>query len=138
LEQVADGEPLTLIQEIDHPSGRLSNAEIDSDRAGVAFESARYGRNPMEREESAHARDVATFARQLADILMRARVEERFKRVILVADPHFLGLLRQSLDAPTLARVHRTLSKNLGHVAVYALHSHLREVLAVAPPPRHT
>jgi hypothetical protein len=41
------------------------------------------------------------FARQLAAKLQHARTENLYERLVLVAPPTFLGLLRSSLDAPT-------------------------------------
>jgi protein required for attachment to host cells len=137
LEHGAAGDTLTLLEDIPHPTARLKSGQIDSDRAGASFESARYAKRPMEREESAHARDAANFARELVGRLEHGRVEHRYEQLVLVAEPHFLGLLRGALDVPTASRVRGTLPKNLAHVPTHELHAHLRGLLRVMPQPRY-
>jgi protein required for attachment to host cells len=131
------GAELALVEEIDHPEGRLKNSEIDTDRAGAAFESAAPGVRAMGREESAHERVAADFARALAAKLSAARNDGRFDQLLIVADPHLLGLLRRAMDVPTGSRVKRAMPKNLAHVPTHAMHKHLASVLDVAPPQRY-
>jgi protein required for attachment to host cells len=136
-EHPAAGAGLTLVEEIDHPEGRLKSREIDTDRAGAAFESAAPGVRAMGREESAHERVAADFARKLAATLTASRNGGRFDQLVIVADPHLLGLLRRAMDVPTSSRIKRTLPKNLAHVPTHAMHEHLKSVLDVAPPRRY-
>jgi protein required for attachment to host cells len=52
------------------------------------------------------------FAKLIADRLEAGRVANAFERVILVASPEFLGLLREQLGAPLQSRVTFTLDKD--------------------------
>jgi protein required for attachment to host cells len=119
-------EPVTLFEEIDHQRGRLKSSELDTDRAGSAFESGRPGVHAMNTHESAHDRVAADFTRDLARGLSAARTDRSFDRLVLVAEPHLLGMLRRALDVPTASRVAWTLNRDFTHVPMRALDDTLR------------
>jgi protein required for attachment to host cells len=119
---------LKLIEEIDHAAGRLKDNEIESDRPGRAFSSVGTGRSAYSPHETAHDHAAQTFASQLAQTLRAARNEHRFDRLVLVAEPRFLGMMRGALDGATAALIHDEAHKDLANVPMHDLHSHLREV----------
>jgi protein required for attachment to host cells len=124
-----DGDVLQLVSELKHETGRLKSGEIDSDRAGFSFDRGGQGRHPMNTEESAHDHNAHGFAREIAALLLDARNAHRFSRLVLIAEPKFLGMLKSSLDGPTAALVGATLSKDLAKIPVHDLASHLKEVM---------
>jgi len=119
---------LRLVSQIDHQAGKLKDGEIESDRPGRGASSAGGGRHGLSQHESSHEHDAQTFARELAEVLRVARNEHRFERLVLVAEPHFLGILRGALDSATSALVHDTVGKDLAHVPLRDLADHLRDV----------
>jgi protein required for attachment to host cells len=123
------GKGLERIREVQHPEGRLKSGEIDSDAPGVGRDRKGPARHPMGHEESASERVASNWARELAHALGKARVEGELDRVVLVAEPGFLGLLRGALDGPTGALVRDTVGKDLGHVRDADVARHLTEVL---------
>jgi protein required for attachment to host cells len=127
------GKGLTLVETIQHPEGRLRDRDIDSDRPGRSFrkDSGDPRRAAMSRGEGPHDRAVSDFVRALADKLRRARVDNRYERLVLVAPPQFLGLLRSSLDAPTTRLVVGSIDKDLATSKEAELVEHLDEVIAV-------
>jgi protein required for attachment to host cells len=132
LEQKRPGADLRLVSELDHPEGRLKSGEIDSDKPGTSFSSGPGpGRHPMAPEETSHDRVVANFARELAEVLTRARNEHRFDQLVLVAEPRFFGLLRGKLDDPTAAMLTGSLHKDLAHVPIHDLGPLLQGVLPI-------
>ena len=131
LEHRVPGKGLTLVTQVDHKEGRLKNSQINTDRPGRAFQRAGEGRSAMTTEESAHERDAASFAREVADLVHAGRTENRFSQLVLVAEPRFLGILRGALDGVTAAQVAGTVSKDLAHVEVRDLGPHLEHVINV-------
>jgi protein required for attachment to host cells len=131
LEHRVPGKGLSLVTQVEHQAGRLRNSEINTDRAGRAFQRAGEGRSAMGTEESAHDRDAATFAREVADLVHTGRNENRFAQLVLVAEPRFLGLLRGALDGVTANTVSGTVSKDLAHLDVRELAPHLENVINV-------
>ena len=85
----------------------------------------------MSQNEGPHERVVATFARELANRLQQGRVRNEYQRLVLVAPPRFLGLLRSSLDAPTAQLVVGSLHKDLAAKKEAELVEHLGEIIAV-------
>jgi protein required for attachment to host cells len=125
------GRHLTLVHEIEHPDGRKKNKDIDSDRAGESFTGAREsgGLRAMHHEHSAHDHVIERFAKELASQLARGRAEGRFDDLILVAEPKFLGLLREALDSTTTRHVVSSVTKDLAAVPSRSVAGHIAEVL---------
>ncbi|MDD9971048.1 MAG: host attachment protein [Myxococcales bacterium] len=117
---------LQLVEQRDHPEGRMRSGQLDTDAPGTAsMKGSQGGAHPMAREQSAHDREAANFARELADALRGYRAENRFGELVLVAEPGFLGMLREALDGPTSACVAGTIRKDLSHVDLNHLGPHL-------------
>ncbi|MGB8222133.1 MAG: host attachment protein [Polyangiales bacterium] len=127
------GEGLELVETIEHPDGRARNRDVDSDRPGRAFRknSADPRRAAMGSSESPHDQIIAEFARTLCNKLRLARTQNQYGRLVLVAPPRLLGLLRSSLDGPTAQLVIGSLNKDLASSDEAELIEHLREMIAV-------
>ncbi|MDH5675974.1 MAG: host attachment protein [Myxococcales bacterium] len=120
--------PLRLVEVIEHESGRLKNRELDTDRAGSGYDSARAGVRAKTKSESAHEHNAADFARDLAGGLEAARNDRSFDYLVLVAEPHLLGLIRRALDVATASRVGFSINRDLTHVPLHALASQLQRL----------
>jgi len=108
------GRHLVLVRELDNPDARKRNHEIDSDRPGAASSGGGGTmRRSMQHEQTAHEHVVTTFATAIATELSKSRAEGLFDTIILVAEPGFLGLLRDALDKPTARIVVDSVTKNL-------------------------
>ncbi|KPK14144.1 MAG: hypothetical protein AMJ62_13730 [Myxococcales bacterium SG8_38] len=127
------GKGIELTEEIDHPEGRERDRDFDADRPGRSFRknSADPRRAAMSRSQTPHERAVSDFARTLAQKLQHGRMENRYDRLVLVAPPRFLGLLRSALDAPTAQLVVGSLDKDLAASKEADLVERLGEVIAV-------
>ncbi|MEQ8232000.1 MAG: host attachment protein [Gammaproteobacteria bacterium] len=119
---------------LDNPEGRLQDREIDADRPGRAFDSGGEGRHAMSREQSAHERIAADFAREIGAALDKARGAGRLDELVLVAEPRFLGHLREAIDAHTANCVVASVDKDLVHLAPDELVAHLGDALKPAHP----
>lgn len=127
------GKGIDLVETIEHPEGRMRDRDIDSDRPGRSFrkDSGDPRRAAMSRKEGPHDRAVSNFARALTDKLQQARMENQYERLVLVAPPRLLGLLRSSLDGPTAQLVVGSIDKDLASSKETELIEHLGEVIAV-------
>ena len=127
------GTGLELVEEIEHAAGRVRDRDMSSDRPGRSFRknSGDPNRASMGQSEGPHDRAVADFARALADKLQSARVQNRYKRLVLVAPPRFLGLLRSSLDGPTSQLVMVSLDKDLAASKKSELVERLSELITL-------
>lgn len=127
-ENTGPGKGMKRVEDIPHPEGRLKNREINADKAGRAFDtfSRRHG---MSQDQEATDQVATVFAKLLGDKLDKARSQNRFQRLVMVADPRFLGELRATLDKNTAALVNATLDKDLGGVEDRDLPKFLTDVV---------
>ena len=127
------GKGLALLQTIDHPEGRARDRDIVSDRPGRSFrrDSGDPRRASMGSGTGPHDHAVAVFAKTLAEQLRDARVRNQLARLVLIAPPRFLGLLRSALDGPTSQLVVGSVHKDLARAEEAELTKHLADVIAV-------
>jgi protein required for attachment to host cells len=128
-ENAGPGKGLKLVEAILHPEGRLKNGEIDSDKPGRAFDKVGGGRHSMSTEQEPIQRIAQIFAKQLGEKLEKGRAQNRYSKLVLVAEPRFLGELRAALDAPTAALVSATLDKDLIGTEDRDVHHHLENLI---------
>lgn len=130
--QIRNGSGLELLLSVPHPTGRMDNREIDTDRDGRAFQSTGGNTHVKAREQDPKTHVAEVFAHDIAELLRDGRVRERFDDLVLVAEPAFLGRLRLELDKPTLSRVTAELAKDLMGIDERDLPRFLREVVPLA------
>ncbi len=88
--------------------GRLRDRELVSSRPGRSFDSLGCGRHAMEPRTHAKKHLADEFARFIATDLQQEEAQKKFEKLVIMAGPEFLGLVRQHLS-PTLK--HKLLSE---------------------------
>ncbi|MBN8609488.1 MAG: host attachment protein [Deltaproteobacteria bacterium] len=126
------GQPLARKDVLDHPRGRAQDREIDADRPGRTRAPGASQRHAMEPRETPHEHDAHAFAKEIAKRLTHARGQGELDRLVLVAEPHFLGYLDAELDAPTQRLVTHRVHKDLAHVSDADIDQHLGGALPTA------
>ena len=121
--------PMTELEAMTHPEGRMSAHELTSDLPGRAFDSAGQGRHILESEVGPRQQAVIDFAHFLAKRLEKARVQRELQRLVLVAPPDFLGLLRKAIGAELQKLVVLELDRNLVKLPPKELRARLPERL---------
>lgn len=129
LESLAPGKPLTLVEEIDHPQGRFQNQDVDSDSRHASKDSSGLGRGTYEPQETSHDHIAKVFAADIVKKLEEARNSNYFDAVVLVAEPRFLGMLREQLSSPLEKMVRGSVGKDLYRVPTAEIANHLGDVL---------
>lgn len=125
------GKGLVEVFDLAHPAARLPNVALDTDRPGHVNVRSGPSRHAMEKEEPSKDHEAARFAREVADEVRAYRTHERIDRIILVAEPRFLGMLRQALDDASARMVEAELHKELTDLPQQEIEDHLGVVLAV-------
>ena len=120
---------LALVRTIDHPTGRLQDQEIVTDRPGRKHDGGGSLQGTADPEVDPARHEAETFARSLAAALTEGRNAHAFERLVLVAEPRFLGLLRAELDAPTAAMVLGSVNHELTDAPVADLRAHLKGIV---------
>lgn len=105
--------PLVEFTDLAHPESRLKRQDLASDRPGTVHESRTPGESQASEPTDPKEHEAQVFAREIAEFLKQARTENGLAGITLVAAPHFLGLIRQSLDAATAGLLIAGISANL-------------------------
>jgi len=124
-ENTGPGKGLTLLEQFDHSEGRLKDGEINADKPGRAFDSFGGGRHSMSKEHEPTEQVALRFAKLLGDRLDKGRAQNQYSKLVLVAEPKFLGELRNALTPQTAALVSTSIDKDLGGIVDRDLPSHL-------------
>ncbi|GAB4212916.1 MAG: hypothetical protein OHK0013_36230 [Sandaracinaceae bacterium] len=127
-EHKGPGKPLMLVESIDHPAGRFQDRDVNTDRPGRSGEGGG-AQHAMQPHETAHEHLARVFAKTIAQRLTVGRQRHAFERLVLVAEPHFLGYLEKELDEPTHALVTDRVHEDLANVADREVAGHLDGVL---------
>lgn len=123
---------LVEIKTLLNPQGRLSDAELVSDRQGRSFDSMGQGRHAMEPKTTVKKQQLIEFTRTLAAELERARADGEFKHLVLVAAPACLGELRKHLGSETAKQVSLELAKDFSQLDAGAIRQRLPETFPAA------
>lgn len=83
------------------------------------------GKRPT--ETSGKANDEATFAKQLANRLNAAALEQEFESLVLIADPQTLGQLRPQLHSEVTRRIVKEIAKTLTNTPLQDIESALND-----------
>lgn len=112
----------------EHPESRLRNQDLVSAKPGRSFQrsgSVQYSYQP---ETEPKQLEALKFARQLADFLSSAEKKGEFNRLYVIAEPSFLGLLRQHISHEVQKTIVAEVAKELTSCDVAAIESHLSEI----------
>lgn len=104
--------PLREVEDLVNPEGRAHERDLISDRPGRTMDSTGQQRHSKQAQISPKEQRVINFARTLAERIEHARTQGAFQRLILVAAPEFLGLLRGNLGDVTRQCITREIHKN--------------------------
>jgi protein required for attachment to host cells len=119
---------LLEVAELDHPEARERTQSLTTDRPGRSFDSAGKGRHAMGTSVEPGEQETIRFAAQIADYVRTAYNQGRCNQLLLVAGPHFLGLLRAEFNGLNGMQID-VIDKNLGQYDAREIRKHLPERL---------
>jgi len=118
----------TLVTELTHPQSRAREAELGRDKPGRVKQSAGY-RSALEPHTPRKKVEVEKFARQVGKMLDDALAKKAYERLILVAPPSFLGVLRSKLTDRVQRSIATTVEKDYLHLDPPEMRERLRQQL---------
>ena len=113
------------MEDLVHGAARTQVRHLTSDRPGRSFDSHGRGRHAMEPETDAKRHEAEVFAKEVAERIERARMEDEFDELVLIAAPEFLGLLRKSLSPTTAGLVAKAVDKSVADLSATAIRKYL-------------
>lgn len=78
----------------------MKDQDLESDREGRRFGGTAGHHHGVNGERSTERHELTNFAREVAQSIEAARVAHEFDRLVIVAGPRMLGLLREELPQP--------------------------------------
>ncbi|MBY0475259.1 MAG: host attachment protein [Nitrosomonas sp.] len=120
---------LTELMTFDNPDARAKQMELSSDRPGRSFDSYGEGRHAMATEVEPKEQEQIRFAKLIVDRLEQGRMENAFERLVVVAAPAFLGLLRTNFNAPLSSLLSLEINKDYTSLRADELRARLPERL---------
>ncbi len=102
-----------VVDSYSHQESRLKDSELTPTEPGHSAKSKGSSRHTaLEPTTSPHEAEAEHFAQQLADVLTAGTMLRSYDSVVLVAPPHFLGLLRRCLSNETQKRLLTAIDKD--------------------------
>lgn len=122
----------TAVDDIQLQGNPAAGRDLAADRPGRAFDRAGDGRHGMEPSTDPRAVEKERFAREIAGVLKEAAERGRYDRLVMVAPPAFMGILREILPSSVVKTVDAELTKDLTKVSTHELPEHLATILKTA------
>ncbi len=106
------GAPLQEIEDLVNPSARQHEGDIVSDRSGH-LDKGQHGGSSAGSEDGAKKHQADQFAKRAGDRLTALLATGAYRRICLVAEPGFLGLLRPHLSTAAQRAVVSEIAKSM-------------------------
>lgn len=104
---------LQPVHDLISPEARLHERDLGSDRPGRVYDIGGEGRHAADAPTSPKQHEAARFAGSVADELERGRLDNAYDRLVLVAEPRFLGLIRKAVKSGVARLVTLEIDKDL-------------------------
>ena len=118
---------LILVREFAHPQSRLKGQDITTDRSGH-LQGKGVGHAANEPGD-AKRHEAGNFASELVQALEHGRTTNAYTRLVIVAAPHFHGVLNQHLSTQVRDKVSANIEKNYTQLAGNELRAKLSEYI---------
>jgi protein required for attachment to host cells len=93
----------------------LHDKDLETDRPGRGYNHFGSERHAVDGERSTVRHATELFAREVARAVDDARVRHEFDRLVIIAGPRMLGLIREALPPPCRSIVAAEIAKDLVH-----------------------
>lgn len=130
LQSLGPGKPLTTVDGLASVSGLPSTThEIVTDRQTRVHESSNSARHAITPKTDPREQMKEDYLKMLADEMHQRLATGAFDRLVVVAPPHALGVLRAALSDQVKAVVSGELAKDLTKTPDHDMPGHLADVL---------
>lgn len=101
----------SLIHELNHPSSCLKSQELTSSPPGH-YQTDHAARGQYVSSANAHKIEHQNFAKEIANFLEAHREKNQYQHIVLCAEPHFYGLLKQTMTGSVQALITKVIPKD--------------------------
>ncbi len=106
-------EPLVEIQTFNSEEATKRDQDIVSDKSGTSYDSSGQGRHSMGDRNEQKEQYAIRFAKEISECLEKNRLLNSYTKVVIIAAPHFLGLLRKTFSKEVSEMISLEVDKDL-------------------------
>ena len=121
----SDKSSLCEIKTMVNPEGRVHEQNLVSDMPGKHSGKGGGGKHDFHEKVEPRKHEMSVFAKEIADYLEDVRKSNKLRKLLLVAEPTFLGELRSKLSNETNDRVIFESNKNIVNHNLEDIRNHL-------------
>jgi protein required for attachment to host cells len=124
--------PWQLVESFSHELSRSKSSELATDHAGrSASKGGSVHHNALAPASTPKEVEQGHFVHTLARMLDREIRANHFRRWVLVAPPHFLGMIKKELTVELIDALQACVPKDLSRMNPFELSEHLRDAVRV-------
>jgi len=125
-----------LVTRLVNPDGSLQERELDADKPGRGFSSAGGGtiHHALDRRSHQHEEVARKFTKLIIRKLEEVVIENNATNIVLIAEPHFLGLMRDALSPKLKKLVKTTINKEFGLRSTREMHQLIQSEIKLKRP----
>ncbi len=121
---------LREIEDLLNPEGRLGDADLRHDAKGRYYgRGERHQGNTADPRVSQRDHDEDKFSRQVMQLLTEGCDAMRYEKLVMIAPPEFLGLLRKQLPKRVEQHITDQLDKDLSSLPLHQIGAYLKQHL---------
>lgn len=142
--ELSEDDKLQEIEDMYNPEGRMA----DRDEISDAYGRIAHGKSTQVREsdvgsggvghrlpsntadlgQSMHEHHMDMFSKEVARYLDKARTEHRFEKLRVIADPKFLGMIRQNINKEVQKMVEEEIPKEIAQLKEHEIEQYLKQM----------
>ena len=127
-------EPLHQLESFINVEARLAGRQLTTDHPPTVNESMGHTRHSIEPHTTLREKNMAQFAKEIANALERGRTSRRYERLVLVAPAKFLGVLHGCLDKSVRNCIAGELPRDITTLTPTAIHERVAGMLEPVVP----
>jgi protein required for attachment to host cells len=120
-----------LVECLSNPQGNLTETKLDSDKPGRTSARGQTVQHALDRHFGKHEQIAVEFAASIGDYLNSAAQKDLFDEIVIVAEPHFLGLLNEQVSQHSIRKKIRTLDREFVHGTIREIRKKVLEALSI-------
>ncbi len=110
-----NGKTIKLLKGFYSADSHLQAAYLGADKPRRVHESNSAARHAIEPKADLHDKEKTKFSNLIVNCLNSGTKTEKFKHLILIASPEFLGEIRKKISKQTALMITREINKDLTH-----------------------
>lgn len=117
------GSEISLIEEIH------ANLDEEHEKPGRTFNSLGSTRHAIEPHTDRREVERQDFSKKILENLSEGSKQNKFTKLILIAEPKMLGILKEHLDKNLATKLQHSFPKNLAEMEIHEIKEHVLELL---------